>query len=341
MSTPSLDLATLQTVKSRVCIYDTAKFTYTHNMYVFGVGCICIVGLILNVLNARTFAVMEKGKSLVLYLLRILAFSDGAVLITSFVIFPLRHTVARIVNGDDVFIKGDLEIMPYIYFPVETPYFISVEVRNHMMVLLAIDRFIKLIFPLKGKLIATRSNANKAIVFIVVLAFACNLWRYWWMYVGKNTDPCHPDDQDRVKRRGPGQLGYYIDWAMYIAVLFAVPLLLLLILNLAVIISLISNMAKTRQLRTTDSNEAAQHQLSVMTACTCTLFLICELPACIDRVGQIYVALAGGAAYWRIGGFIRKAGLLLTVLDSSLNFFIYMLTNRKFRSTLLKGPSKT
>ena len=122
------------------CSYDIERKTYTHNMFVFGIGITSIIGIVLNVLNARVFTKMSTGKSLVLYLLRVLAYSDLSLLVVSFILFPFRHIVARIVDSDEFFRNGDFQVMPYIYYPFVTPYFICVQVRNHMMVFVALER---------------------------------------------------------------------------------------------------------------------------------------------------------------------------------------------------------
>jgi hypothetical protein len=111
-------------------------------MYICGIGPVCIIGVALNILNAKTFRRMNIEKLIGIYLLSCLAYCDMALLSISFILFPLRHIVARLHKGNDVLnaIYGEFEILPYMYYSAEIPYFISLEVRNHMMVLVALER---------------------------------------------------------------------------------------------------------------------------------------------------------------------------------------------------------
>ncbi|XP_064641542.1 FMRFamide receptor-like [Lineus longissimus] len=321
--------------KSWSCADVVSKNTYAQYMFVYAIGPVCISGIILNVLNIKTFTKINKDKLLGVYLLRCLAYSDITVLSTSFIIFSLRRLLGQIITGDHVFhaIYGEFEIIPHLYYAFVIPYFISLQVRNHMMVLVALERFLKLTFPLKAKTISTQGNANKAIVFVIILAIGCNIWRYWWFYFtteGEGDNPCFPSGITRLKKHPEGDEA---DRMVYLTIMFVAPLGLLLLLNIVVITSLMKSLSRSQQLsKTNDKSQAAQHQLSLMTGCICTLFFICEVPACINRI--VAPILVKNSVLWEIGVTIRKAGLMLITLDSSSNFFIYLVTNRKFRSIL-------
>jgi hypothetical protein len=152
---------------------------------------------------------------------------------------------------------------------------------------------------------------------------------------GERNDPCFPGGLRRIKRHPQGE---EVDRFFYLAIIFALPLGLLLLLNIVVIGSLIRSMRKAEQLaRSNEKSQAAQHQLSLMTGCICTLFFICEVPGCVDRIlAQIFSETnpIDGISFWIVAAAIRKVGLLLITLDSTLNFFIYFITNKKFRSVL-------
>jgi hypothetical protein len=119
---------------------ETARFTYT--IYVYGMGTICPIGIVLNILNVYIFTKINRTQSLGLYLLRSLAFSDFALLVISYIAFPLRHMIARHEMADDYvfFQRADTQVLPYLYYPMHVPYYISIQVRNHIMVVIALDR---------------------------------------------------------------------------------------------------------------------------------------------------------------------------------------------------------
>jgi hypothetical protein len=199
-------------------------------------------------------------------------------------------------------------------------------------------RFGQLTFPLKAKIYATRENANKILVGIVVLGLACNLWRYAWNFLSDEPGPleghpCFPKGLLWVR----GQVwGRKPDHYIYVFVIFIVPLFLLLFLNFGVVYSLISGMRKKgMSAQSKSKSDAAQHRLTVTATCLITLFVICEIPSCLDRILRLV-----GYAVQELGNFSRKAGICLLLVDSSLNFFIYFVTIRAFRRQL-HGGSQT
>jgi hypothetical protein len=151
------------------------------------------------------------------------------------------------------------------------------------------------------------------------------VWRYWWAFLsydGKAGNPCYPNGMVFMNKRPWGRA---VDNYTYVCVLFITPLILLIILNFGVVFSLITSNGKNEFSLSSKKRQVAQRKLSLMATCLISLFFICETPACIDRI----MRLAG----YQLTTFdpIRKSGLFLIVIDSSLNFFVYIATNEKFR----------
>jgi hypothetical protein len=111
-----------------------------HIVFIYGIGTLCVMGFILNAFNLLIFKRIDHGSSAGIFLLRILAVSDLAFLSASFLYFTVRHIVGEIRIGSLVNYISDLQVEPVIFYATYTPYYITMQTRNLLILLIAIDR---------------------------------------------------------------------------------------------------------------------------------------------------------------------------------------------------------
>lgn len=122
--------------------------TYVETFYLFvcGIGPICLLGLLLNCLN---LIVLSKKTHFASHsLLRVLAVSDIVFLLTCAVHFVFRHLYAYAILGDQVFRRGDREIIPLLYWYSIAPYQMALQNRNWTIVLISLERLISIRWPM-------------------------------------------------------------------------------------------------------------------------------------------------------------------------------------------------
>jgi hypothetical protein len=188
-------------------------------------------------------------------------------------------------------------------------------------------RFIAISFPLWAKVNFSRKHVYFGIGFILFLAVSTNVWRFWWAHLvlSDGTGGCFIQGELRI---GLHPWGYKPSSYLYIILIVFGPLLLLSVLYIGLVFMLIVAMKRRSEIVEMKKGQTtANRHVTVMAMCIICLFFICQTPACLDRFG----VLAGIKALQTLEGYSRQVGFLLTVFDSCANFFIYMLTNRRFR----------
>jgi hypothetical protein len=298
----------------------------------FGITPVAVLGAILNIINLIVLR-MHKTSLTSVFLLRILAGCDLFFLVTSLVFFTLRHAVVYITNRKVIFGRRDTFIGVEIFYATIPIYFCSLQARNWLVVLLTVERFLNIVFPLWAKTTCSIRNFTKIIMFVFVSSLACHLPRFWSQYLIKEINPCTGLTEFSIKAR---QWETTYDQYVYIIALVLVPLFLIYILNTFLIIALRRAMVRRSKMAADgQQKDQGQNQATMTVVSVVILFTICETPASMDRLAGLAGFSQSFAPDGLFRNYMRKVGLLLIVFDSSVNFVAYCASNRTFRRNLV------
>ncbi|XP_064645707.1 FMRFamide receptor-like [Lineus longissimus] len=307
----------------------------TFFLYIYAITPTSIIGIILNAIILMVLGrAQKKAIATSVFLLRILAGCDIFFLLCCLVFFFIRHMVVYFEHRTTIFTRGDNYIGGDIFFWILPWYFSALQSRNSLIVLITLERFLNIVFPLLARPYCTEKNFGKAAIFIICLSLGCNMPRYWSLELVDVFNPCTSYPEIQVKSKA--WQGLY-DTYLYMLGMVLVPLLLVYIMNVVLIISLRKAIRRRADMTggdtSKDQEEKANRQATLMVVSILIVFTLCETPATVDRLA----GLAGLQLFpdRRYHDYFRKFGLFLIVVDSAMNFVAYCATNKTFRHNFL------
>ena len=104
----------------------------------------------------------------------------------------------------------------------------------------------------------------------------------------------------------------------------------ILISTIAIIICLFRQKRRRNELTNSSSNSQKEFQITVMVVTVTSLFIILRLPGMII----VQVSLVGAEIFIKFESWV-KFSVLLTIINHSVNFFVYLIFLESFRKTFL------
>ncbi|XP_074657182.1 uncharacterized protein LOC141910346 [Tubulanus polymorphus] len=310
------------------------KYVFVHNLYVYGIGAICVFGIVGNVLSLFAFG-LERQAVVSIRILKVLACCDMSFLAVCLVYFFVRHVRYRIRFGNLVFRYKDNDIDAKLAYSTVVLYFITQQIRNWITAYISVNRFLNIRFPLWSRRVLTWKCCKINVVSTCLISIVCHVPRYWLSGLEyKSVHRCSFDlVAPYIVKPKPASYARF-DMIVYFGFLVGFPMVVLYATNLGLLNSI--HIARSRRsvvLAAVSSPKSSRsdRQADKMVMAILLIFTICETPACVDRV-----ASAAGFAFKSddFKQYARKAGLFLVVLDSALNFVVYLSINLKFRQNL-------
>ena len=290
----------------------------------FVIGVIIVVGIIGNSL---TFVVFWKGnfKSSTSFLFMSLSLIDSALLLIS---FPVT-TVTAFVNYTG-WLQGLSRISPYLTvygYPLAKTVKMS---TAWMTVLVAVNRYIIVCLPLRAWQLCTLSKVKIQLAVVLTLAVVCNIPRFVQFrvkYDATNNGTSYVDFAFQECRQ------FYITYdAIWCFVLWTgVPLFVLTLLT----IRLINAMKAHRRMKLAMNRGRQQQDSNVTFALIIVVivFIICHVPKLVLMI-VLYVVPYKVLKLSDVWHFMRDIATMFIILNSAVNFFIYILANKRFRDVL-------
>jgi hypothetical protein len=316
------------------CVYHETHAN-TFYLYIFAITPTSIIGVILNAIILFVLRKVQKQTiATSAFLLRMLAGCDIFFLLCCLVFFFIRHIVVYVNHRTTIFTRGDNYIGGDIFYWSLPWYFSSLQARNSLIVLITLERFLHIVFPLWARTHCTESHFGKAVAFVICLSLACNMPRYWSLEFVDVNNPCTGFPEIRIKGK-PWQGTY--DGYLYLFGMVLLPLLLVYLMNVVLIVSL-RKAIRRRTMMTTgekggEQEDRANRQATLMVISILVVFTLCETPATVDRLaGMAGLQLFSDRRYH---AHFRKFALFLIVVDSTMNFVAYCVSNRTFRRNFL------
>ena len=277
--------------------------------------------------NSLTFVVFWKGnfKSSTSFLFLSLAIIDSAVLLTAF-----THRAASF-----DFVTASLPSDLSVYLAVSTYTLLSTTITATawMTVLVAVNRYIIVCLPLRACKWCTLSKVKIQLAVVLVLAVLFNIpqiYRFRVVHRTRNNGTSYYAHAINAGYQSYPQFYYVYDYILPSLVLVWLPLLILTLLT----IRQIKAMKDHRRMQAEMQRQHSQQDNSVTFALVIVVivFIICQTPR------FIFLAISFlGPWSLRVTCSMNIMNTSLIVLNSAVNFGIYIVTNRRFREVLAEN----
>jgi hypothetical protein len=322
------------------CVNDSnnslpAKFNITNECALFDYciytvicGLFCAVGVAGNVVSF-TILWNDSTKTATAFLLRALAVADTLVLLTVIPLYVLEFVYPY--NGQ---LKSYYDmysiIMPYLW----PCYQISYTGTILLTVLVSLNRYFCVCRPFKSADLVSLPQARRHVCYVAVFAIFYNIPRF---FEYETVEECVGYNESitafELSAFGDNKL-YRVIYAnvMYFVVLLGGPLIALAFLNVKLIIALKKRQRKRAEMG--KSSDGMQQDLTLVLVVVICSFMVCQTPTFIDHILWTVVhdsqRMCGRWHY-----YYTAIGDMMSIFNSSVNFFIYVMTSRKFRESLI------
>lgn len=298
-----------------------------------------VIGTVGNLLTLVVLTRPKMKMSVTTYLIG-LAVWDTIYLLASFpgvsyLQFPLL---------DDAFAcKYGAILFPYYYFIILTGQTATI----WLTVAFTIDRYIGVCHPFKAKTYCTTTRAKIVVVLISVLSGLYNLSRFFEVEamnidypIGYGNDSYVYDlyyNNATDLRRNQTYLTIYYS-ALYLAIMFALPLLALIYFNTRLVMVVYKSSKWNREHANTGGankqKESKENNITVMLVVVVVVFIVCQMPALVYNVAFSIMGEQDITKHLEFNylGLIRNT---MGHLNSAINFFIYCLLGKKFRQEFM------
>ena len=307
-----------------------ALFDFT--IYTVMLGSFCFIGFIGN---AISFTILwnDKTKNATSFLLRALAVTDTLVLFFSLPlysftpVYPYTHTMKW-------YSEAYVELLPYLWPCYLTAYTGTI----WLTVLVSLNRYFCVCRPFHSADKCSLPQARKHVCYVAICAIIYNIPRFFEyekqvLCVGYN---------ESTVTFGIGEFGnnfwYRIIYAngMYFVILLGGPLVALMFLNVRLIFALKKRQRRREEMGCTGTgqNNGMQQDLTFVLIVVICVFTVCQIPTFIDHILWTVIdekmMICGQWHY-----YYTAIGDLLSIFNSSVNFFVYVMTSKKFRDSLI------
>ena len=311
----------------------TSENVLEHVIGNYVIPAICVFGIICNILNIVILTRRTMTESPYTYLMGI-GVADIALLILAFieVVFSQRST-----QGLYFWKFYDC----YIFFPFANVFANS---TVWVTVLMTIERFVSVQYPLRAKELCTKTLARRCIIGVFAFSIFINIPRFFCMKIVKASEGKY------VTRSSDFEMSTFykaVTW-FYIISIHAIPLTVIGTLNSCLVWALYRAQRHRTELQEPQINSRSklplqtsreQRRLTITCIVIIVVFLVCIVPSAFSNRpiamllfgrGQTLLQFTTSSKY----RCLRAVTNMLVIMNSSLNFIIYCLFSHKFVITL-------
>ena len=303
---------------------------FDFSIYTVVVGTFCVVGFIGNALS---FTVLwhDSQKTATAFLLRALAVADTLVLLASIPLYVLAsiypHT-GSLQSYYDLY----LDILPYLWPCYLIPYTGTIL----LTVLVSLNRYFCVCMPFKSADLCSLPQARRHVLYIALFSVVYNIPRF---FEYEKVEVCVAYNESKmgfeISAFGDNKL-YRVIYAniMYFVVLLGGPLVALAFLNVKLILALKKRQRKRVEMGKSSTSKGFQQDMTLVLVVVIFVFMFCQTPTFIDHIlWTVMDESMRTCGYWHY--YYTAIGDMLSIFNSSVNFFIYVMTSRMFRESLL------
>ncbi|EAA01756.2 AGAP001862-PA [Anopheles gambiae str. PEST] len=283
---------------------------------------VALIGILGNIFSMVILS-RPQMRSSINYLLIGLARCDTVLILTSVLIFGLcaiyPHTGYLYYYHYQIFPKISLVVYPLAMIAQTASVYLTLTVT--------LERYVAVCHPLRARALCTYGRARLYVVGILVFSILYNLPRFWEVTLISST---HPDTGLTIycvkasdMRTNETYIKVYIHW-LYMIFVYFLPFSLISFFNL-MIYRQVRRANKERQ--RLSRSEKREIGLATMLICVVIVFLLCNLPAMMINIVEAFYSV--------IIEYMVKVSNLLVTINSSVNFFIYVIFGEKFKRIFL------
>ena len=303
---------------------------YSFIVHTLIMGTLVVVGIIGNSL---TFVVFWKGnfKSSTSFLFLSLALIDSALLLTVFPLFTLAEF-----DKYTGLLQSFSNIYPYLVVYLFPSAFLAKTATIWVVVLIAVNRYIIVCLPLRASEWCTLSKVKIQLALVLVAAVLYNIPKCVKHHVVHHTsnNGTWYNTSYELTRFGENRSFYRVyDTAFLLIFLLVLPILILTVITIRLTNAMRAH--RRMQLEMQSRSQTDDSNVTFSLVIVVIVFIACQVPTFV-----CYALLevlpsdsnsCGGIVY-----YLANMTTLLVTLNSSVNFFIYIIANRRFRDVLLK-----
>ena len=306
----------------------SCKF-YSFMVYTVIMGTLIVGGV---VGNSLAFVVFWKDsiKTTASFLFQSLALVDTTLLLLVSLMYPTDEFVSF--TG---WLTGYSRIRPYIFVYLFPLLLIAQTASIWVVVLLAVNRYIAVCFPLKALRWCAISKVKKQLACVLLFAVLYNLIRFAEFRIHTYETNDNGTTYKTVARHtklGNERL-YHILYhnVMYMIFLLGLPILILTVLNIRLMQALTTS--RRNRMEMLSRRQQQDNRVTFVLIVIIIVFIICQLPAFVNQVMWNFAPnQARDCGSYQF--YLRPVSNTLVVLNSAVNFVIYAAFNKRFRHVL-------
>ncbi|KAM4691858.1 putative G-protein coupled receptor 142 [Rhinophrynus dorsalis] len=177
-------------------------------------------------------------------------------------------------------------------------------------VILTVDRYVALCYPLQYRSLSYPERTRRVITSVFLSAFVTGIPFYWWSDVWRDS-------------RTPGLLDRILKW-VHCFIIYFIPCTIFLLTN-TVIIHKLKRKTESKKYRLRVGKTTA-----ILLGIT-TVFAVLWAPRTIVIIIHMYVSSVNKD--WKVH-LAMDIGNMLALLNTAVNFFLYCFVSQKFRDTV-------
>lgn len=300
--------------------------TYKFVINVVVIGIVCIIGLLGNIVAFIVFC-KDTVKTSSSFLFQALSLIDSALLI---LVFPL-YCVTELFHYTELIPKYAL-VYPFVLVAVYPCAIVAQTSTIWVTVLVGVNRYIAVCKPYQAPRLCTVNQAKKQLAAVLLFAFIYNIPKFAegkinWL---EHNDTYFP--QILQSELGKNKL-YNIIYSniLYTIFMLSIPLVILTVLNIRLI-----NALKKLSRRRAEMQSLRQQQdnnVTLVLVVVIIVFTVCQAPALVNQI--LWNTLPDNSrACHGFQFYFRPLSNTLVILNSAVNFFIYLFFNTRFRMIL-------
>ncbi|XP_062578275.1 probable G-protein coupled receptor 139 [Saccostrea cucullata] len=302
---------------------DSGPSVIDYTNYVF-LPATVTMGIMGNLLTIIVMKSKQFSTALSSYLLICLAVSDSVLLLVQ----PLNKDFVIDLIGQDI--RSLHSATCKLYFVIRRA---SKMTSSWFVVGLCLERFIAVWFPLKAKIYITKRTLLSGILAIYIIIFA---FTGAYSYASEIVEgKCQPDVYDRQDPTATQRFGAILRTAS--SLYSVVPMVILLTLTPLIIAKLIRHNQKGKTMKpqsSTAQRSKDDRRVTAMLIGIVLAYIILVLPITILHNAAYELKISAFASDNAGFNLFKEISQLLEQLNYALNFFLYVMTSRRFRGVL-------